>query len=471
MLSEDVMARRRLAGVVAGILLLFGVVFVYVTPPYQGPDEFDHFRRAILISEGTLLPHVEDGVVGVRLPQSLIEFEQRHEYLKREPGEKYSYRQMLGEMAERARTRATTFTAFSTQAASPLLYVPALAGMGAGRLAGALSFADGDEAQNWLTRLHFARLGNLFVFTLAIAAALVAIPRFHAALCFVALLPMSLHLATIVQYDTVSLIALLGVFVVVVRKVTAPVPASRLELGVLLASAFLIGHGKVVYLPLLLVVLTAAWALPRRAAIDLVGLTAIAALLGVASSLLFAPLSNLVPGNLERQAAYLLANPAAIPALIADTFARFHGEYFRGMLGLFGWLDTPLPASLHLLLWAVFLSTVLTDARVHVGGIGLANRLAILLGIAISGLGVLISIYLVWTANYPRGVGAATVTGVQGRYFIPYLPFLAAALSLPVRRFGVSLGRSLPNLLPVQLALQAAVLAAALLFLLLRYWV
>ena len=471
MLSVDVMARRRLAGVVAGIMLFFGILFVYATPPYQGPDEFDHFRRAMLVAGGTLLPHVEDGVTGVRLPQSLVDFEARHEYLKREPGEKYGYGQLLEEMGERARTRATAFASFSTQAASPLLYLPALAGLAAGRVAAALSFADGDGAQNWLARLQFARLGNLFVFTLAVAAALVAIPRFHAAISFVALLPMSMHLATIVHYDTTVLIALLGVFVVVVRKITVPRPATRLEYGVLLASAFLVGHGKVVYLPLLLVVLTAAWALPRRAAIDLVGLTVLAALAGVASSLLFAPLSNLPPGNLERQAAYLLANAGNIPALVADTFARFHGEYFEGMLGLFGWLDTRLPASLHLLLWGVFGLAILADARTNVGGIGLRNRLALLVGVAVSILGVLLSIYLVWTANYPRGVGAATVGGVQGRYFIPCLPFIAAAVSLPIRRFGLKLGRTLPDLLPVQLVLQAAALAAALLFLLLRYWV
>jgi uncharacterized membrane protein len=63
------------------------------------------------------------------------------------------------------------------------------------------------------------------------------------------------------------------------------------------------------------------------------------------------------------------------------------------------------------------------------------------------------------------------VGGVQGRYFIPCLPFVAAAVSLPIRRFGLKLGRTLPDLLPVQLVLQAAALAAALLFLLLRYWV
>jgi hypothetical protein len=56
MLSDDIAARRALARSVAMLVLFFGVLFVYVTPPYQAPDEMAHFSRVAMLAMGDLLP-------------------------------------------------------------------------------------------------------------------------------------------------------------------------------------------------------------------------------------------------------------------------------------------------------------------------------------------------------------------------------------------------------------------------------
>lgn len=51
--------------------LLGALPLVVLTPPFQVPDEAQHFERAYQISEGGLRAEVRDGVAGARLPASL----------------------------------------------------------------------------------------------------------------------------------------------------------------------------------------------------------------------------------------------------------------------------------------------------------------------------------------------------------------------------------------------------------------
>ena len=470
MLTDDPIARRRLASVVAAMMLFFGVLFVYVTPPYQGPDETAHFARVAMIAGGDLLPGSKDGVKGIALPDSLLRFEKRHAAIQSDLDAKYDYKRLVGEMRAGASLRPKTFTTFVTQSTSPLMYAPSLLGVAAGSLLSAASFAEPD-AVNWATMFYFARLGNLFALAIAVAAALVLLPRFHAALAFVALMPMTMFLSASVQYDSMSLIACLGLFVVVVRGTIRKGPLSRRELALLAVSAFFLGHGKIVYLPLLLALVPVALASPRRDGLLAFGVAAGAALLGLAGGLLFPLLSGAPSDLVDQQVAFLLADLANIPGLVWRTLAEMHGYYFRTLFGHFGWLDTAVPPSLLVLTWGVLLLALVNDSRGPVRRVSAATRIAIAAGIVLSLVAIMLALYVIWTPTKPDGVGSPIVIGVQGRYFIPFLPFAMMALSFNLRRIAPKLAAALPDLLPVQLALQAAALAASLLFLLLRYWI
>lgn len=470
MLSGDAPSRRRLATVVAAMMLFFGVLFVYVTPPYQGPDETAHFARVAMIFGGDLLPATKDGVEGVYLPDSLLRFEKRHAGIASDLDARYDYQRVVDEIRAGSSTRPKTFTTVVTQATSPLMYVPSLAGVAVGSLLTTFSLAD-FEAGNWATLQYFARLGNLFVFALAVAAALTALPRFHAGLAFVALMPMTMFLSASVQYDSMSLLACLGLFVVIVRWALRGGALGRRELVLLAVAAFLLGHGKIVYLPLLLALVPVALRAPRREAVRAIAVAAGAAILGLAGALVFSPLSGQPAALIDQQVAFLLGDLANIPGLIWRTLAEMHGYYFRTLFGRFGWLDTAVPPSLLILVWGALLLAVFNDSRGPVRPIAGWLRLATVAGIVVSIVGIMLALYIIWTPTKPDGVGSPVVIGVQGRYFIPLLPFAMLAVSFNLRRLAPRLDAGLPDLLPVQLALQAAALAASLLFLLLRYWV
>ena len=470
MLSCDPLARRRLASTVACLMLFFGVLFVYVTPPYQGPDETAHFHRVAMIVGGDLLPETRDGVTGAPLPKSLLRFAGRHADLESDIEAKYDYKRMVREMGFGASLKPRSFTTSPTQATSPLMYAPALAGVAAGTLLSAVSFTDQD-AGNWATMQYFARLGNLFAVTLAVTLALVYLPRFHAAVTFVALMPMTMFLSSSVQYDSMSLIACLALFVVVVRRVVFRGDFTGRELVLLALSAFLLGHGKIVYLPFLLAIVPAALVLPWRRALMVIGLAAVAALLGLAGTLVFTPVSGMPDDLIARQVAFLLDDIAGIPGLIWRTLAEMHGFYFRSLFGRFGWLDTAVPPSLLILVWAMFLLSLFNDSRGPVRPVGGWTRLAILGGLLVSLVGILLSLYVLWTPSKVGAIGTPVVIGVQGRYVIPFLPFAAVLLSFNLRRLAGRVEGAVPDLMPLQLTLQAAALAVSLFILLSRFWI
>ena len=56
---------------------VMGLFYVFVVPPFQSPDEFNHFNKIIHILEGHFLPEVDTPTVslGGYIPQSLLDIE------------------------------------------------------------------------------------------------------------------------------------------------------------------------------------------------------------------------------------------------------------------------------------------------------------------------------------------------------------------------------------------------------------
>lgn len=48
----------------------FGFTFVALTPPFQAPDEFNHFYRTFQVSELTFVPEKHGEIVGGTIPAS-----------------------------------------------------------------------------------------------------------------------------------------------------------------------------------------------------------------------------------------------------------------------------------------------------------------------------------------------------------------------------------------------------------------
>jgi len=408
--------------------LLFGFAFLLLTPPFQTPDEFNHFFRAYQISEGGLLAVRHGARVGGDLPCSLS-------LLARTVNPDLRYR--IAHRQDLSRLRAAfslplrptvrQFTEFpNTALYAPLPYLPQVAGLLLGRCLGLPPL--------WL--LYLGRAGNLLCWLALVTVAVTLIPLGKWTLWALALSPMALSLAASLSPDA----TLIGAgFLLLALTLHAAVgdatqPLTGRQLTGLFLLAVSVTLAKQAYLPLVLLILLiplARFGSPRRAAGFLLGVFFVTITLWggwwLMTQPLFVPSQPLIapPAQLR----YLLGHPWHFGRILLATY----GQPWRGELllhewvGVLGWLDTPLPSWCYpCYLWALLIVAVSESAQGHL--LGNRQRWGLLLIGLFAFLSVNLLLYLSWDT-----VGYSIVSGLQGRYFIPVVPCLLLGLFIPLR--------------------------------------
>ena len=438
-----------LPAVLAAAYLALGLAAVLVlarlTPPFQNPDELAHVLRAEQVEQGGLLGRrfVDQArpAAGGFLDGGALSVYGVFEPLIFQPGHRAT-----AEMFERADTvpwgGKRWWQAFDNTAVyPPFLYLPAAAGIAAGRVDG------------WpvMRTLHVARLcggvAAVAVGGVAVWVAGEAAPLAFALLC----LPMALSLMAAVSQDALLLpvAGLAGGLLVRLRGApagtgawvagAAPGPASgavsSAASGVASGMAFwamcvclaLVGMARPVYLPVAVLPLLAgrvAWRTRAAGA----AFVAACVLAWVAAAAHWALVNGSEGGLADpaAQVAWLWAEPGRAWQVAALTL-RTHGPaLLEGFVGRLGWLDLALPAWVRRVAWASLLLGALTSAAPARPGwraAGTGGRAVAAAAALTSGAAVFAVQYVTWTP-----VGLGLVMGVQGRYFLPMALLLGAAL-------------------------------------------
>ncbi len=452
----------RLSRVLAAAYLVLGLVAVVVlarlVPPFQNPDELSHVLRAEQVEQGQGLGRrfsdAGRAAAGGLLDGGALSVYGVFEPLVFQPGHRAT-----AEMFERAATvrwgGTRWWQAFDNTAVyPPFLYLPAVAGIAAGRVGG------------WpvVRTLHVARLCSGLA-AVAVGGLAVAVAGGAAPLVFCLLsLPMALSLMAAVSQDALLLpvAGLAGALLVRLRASGMPgpgmpgpgmpgsratesgapglavpglvvpglvVPGAGVAFWGMCGCLALAGMARPVYLPAAVLPLLAsgvAWR-ARAAGAALVA----ASVLAWAAAAAHWALVNGSEGGLAdpaAQLAWLWAEPGRAWQVAVRT-AQVHGAALaEGFVGRLGWLDLALPHWVRRLAWASLGLGVLTSAAPAAGrrAAGSGGRAAVL-GVALaSAAAVFVVQYVTWTP-----VGLGVVMGVQGRYFLPVV--LLAAAGLPGR--------------------------------------
>jgi hypothetical protein len=416
---------------------LFGLFFAVATPAHDPPDEARHHARAWLISQGRL------GVVGrapgheASVPRDIVQLHPRgHHYSdeqlrsgrlpanspRTQPHQGSELRANLRGTLSRWELRQVLYTS----SYAPVVYAPYVPALW---LAQALELSAG-------AGLLLARLSGLAVWLAGMAAVLGVAPTRRWLLAGTALLPVSVSQAAALSGDALTQLAVFWWLAECLRA-AARAPGGR-DVVRLLAAAFALGWVKPGYAPLAL----AALALPRAPRPRLLlGAAAVAAAalptLFWATVVRAADVPPLFPGaDAAAQLRHVLAHPLDFLGAAAGTVAALWPAWLEGLVGNLGHFDVEIPA------WATALGLAAVAASATLERAPRAAlRAGLLAAFAAAGLAVLAMAYLGWSA-----VGSSTIQGVQGRYFLPALPFALAALPAAPA--------------PVTRPLRAAVLAA-----------
>lgn len=421
--------RLRLAAIPRGffvLAVLTGWLLTALLPLGQAADEGAHAIRVDALSRGQVLAHREGPGGGFTTAATLLELAsvtpagQAQSRAEREAAEA-----MRWGSAFRFIDLGTIATYF------PAVYVPSAVAVAVARAAG------GTPAQAF----RAGRRVNVLAFALLGTAALAVAQRGRALIAAVLLLPMSLGLAASLSGDAM----MIGCAALAAACATRDRPGDWwISLGLLTV----LGLTKLPYAPLLLVPLVAGR--PRPAVRMIAAAVAGGLMLGWAGfnqaqvmgtanrpSYEAGPLWPGPPRRFDAidpaaQIEVLRANPAAAVTLVAHTLAQDVWTR-RQLIGVLGWLHIVLPDWVYAMWTAVLAFAIL--ALLTEAGPAAGPSIVALLGVALSAWAIMLAQYLGWTP-----VGAAAIEGLQGRYYLPLLPFLAVGVPAlaPMRLRGLA---------------------------------
>ncbi|MET0368225.1 MAG: DUF2142 domain-containing protein [Methylobacterium sp.] len=433
------------------------IALALIVPPGEVADEGAHLARAAALIQGDMVGHRESVRYsdGSTHPAAGVRIDPVWDRIGRSRPKDFGGAISAVESEPDARGRIFV-PLYTVGTYPPFLYLPGAAGLGIARVLGLAPEVG----------FYLGRLGNATA-TLAIAlAALAFAHRGRVALFAVLALPMTLSLAASFNQDApIIALAALAAALLTPRPLTGA--GARWRLSGAILSLALVVLAKPPYAGLaamLLVPLPPRGEGMRHAARRLAAafLAVLPAILWTAAATAYVatpvPRTAYEAGPLwsgPRPATFTATDPKAQaqvllekPARIATLPGHFLGTVkhltilYKGAIGIFGWLDRPLPGVLYGL-WAVALLVPLVLLRQGTPPPWPERLILPAAAVACLWL-VVISQYLTWT-----NVGENRIDGPQGRYLLPLVPMLVLAFARTRREEA---GGRWPAMLPVAAA-------------------
>ena len=422
------------------LALLFGVLWVFLIPPFQLPDEEAHFIRAWSLSDGRLFVNTvkdPDGklTAGGYVPVGVAELpdDLGARIIRRNPYRKYDFnlfREFVGRLIKTNPDYSQkVFAKTSAEMYSPIPYLPQAVGIIAGRALGASP----------IVCFYYARILVMLVYAFLVFLAVKITPVGKNLFMIVGLLPMSVALSVSVGADAITngSVFLFTAYMLRLSLTDTGLPLTKGKIASVFGLLAVVALLKQPYLVLALLVLAvpagrfrkngARYLFVASALFFTLAVSAAWNIHAIAITTTYGHNSGpLLIGNPLGQVGFIVTHP--IDYLAALYNGLFHyklqGEgrgLLRQFLGLLGWLDLVFPAFFYYFLGFFLLAQVLVSQGLpHI----LSRGRAVMLLTALAAMvGTATAIYLV------NAVGSDTIVGLQGRYFTPIAPLALVAVS------------------------------------------
>ena len=410
---------------------LMGIGLVWVIPPFQSPDEFNHFYRAYQIADGHFGCefNADSSEIGGNIPLSLLKISRPFDSLESYPNNKVSLDTIVQYLKTPLERDIKVFEAFpNTARYAPTAYFPQAISIFILRLFNAPPL--------WM--MYLGRLANFLFWWVIVGFAVAKTPYFKHFFMVLLLLPASLAINSTSNADvsTYALFFLIFGFFFQFREKKGEI--SNSELIKFATLIFITTLNKICYFPILFLLLFIEkekfGSLKKK--VTYIGFNgAINLALAVAWSQYvhtlvypksynpsFTTYESLHLGfkvNPDLQTQFILQNPFVfLQNLIIKSSETVHNSY-GSWIGSFGW-ESKLPSGLIDVMWYFLLIFVLfCDYKFKIW-----ERV----GLAMVAFGTTM-LFLLSTHLHWDGVGDFIENGWHGKYYIPIFPLYFWALS------------------------------------------
>jgi uncharacterized membrane protein len=442
----------------AGILLAFGCAYAFLIPLFEAPDEPAHFLRAYGIAEGQFILHDH--------PRALVLFLERN-MERRHKHQRLAVVEEMKSLLAQHEGRIPNI-AFNTSQYSPVPYLFHAAVI-------KIVLMLDHSPRGLVLSVYAARLATVFLYVAFLFLAFRMLPAASWPVFWIAVTPMALSQAGVVSEDYIVFCA--SVMLLFASLKNLPPLAYALYV---IPSTFFLLLTKAPYAPLLLVPAVSIFVSnPDRRAMRVLSLVcALAlALAGVVAWNALARSQGILDLTLEGIRKYVSPNidpvgqlhwivrfPLQFLKVVLNTLRQDGLSLYHQVVGVLGWLDTPIPLWTAVL-WGLFSVPAILVSK---GPDSLNRARASILGAAcivgsiLALVSVFATIYAIWMP-----VGAQTIN-LQGRYFHPVL--VALLVGVVLIKPKEMLSRHGPPLEISILGMATVINAACVVTLVEKYW-
>jgi len=388
------------------------LVFTFLVPPFQKPDEQAHFEQSLIISKGFVSCNKKSNNT-IAIEKKYTDFIKTPylDILTHGKG-KLPVSTFLKDMFSNKQNNQKMNFNIDHLCSFPLVsYLPQafiLTISSLIRLNPIVSL--------YLGRLFMAVLGYLWFLYLFKKIA----KNYKFILLFVFALPMTLHQISSLSYDVLHIMFGLTFFTLIVNNQSKGVmnhaPTKYLKIFFVL-FLFLLSK-KIGYEAFVLFLFLIPFEIKPMVILSLI-FTPLYFLSKITGSYdINSILTNKV-FDAQHQVSFLLSDPLNIVKVLTVTTIQRFGFYLQSLIGIFGWLEYGLDP-LSYLTYGVFFIYVIVSINLN-GKHILSKKKNILLfiGLFISYIFILLLGFVFYTVK-----GTLIPGGIQGRYFIPFVPFI-----------------------------------------------
>ena len=398
----------------AFICLFFGLFFVLFNPPFQTPDEAQHFFKMWGFTQGTFNFKVLNGYSGDILPDSVIKIS-KFDRLCRHPELKTSAGEIFSALKIKLEKDKTSFYIFTPTSYTPVSYFPVFLILWAMKLVSVPP----------LIMLYIIRLCSLFLYTGLCYQAIKIIPFKKWLLVLLTLLPMAVYEGASATVDPLTTGAgfLLVAYTFYLAYDDCVQKIRKKELCIFGFLITLLLLCKYAYLPFLFLY----FVLPKKkfsCAKIYWSVFAFLALLNTAVIALFIyHVTNVSQGivtgapgyDKKFMIAFILNRFHWFMDFVLKTIQAYWLSYYYAFIGLLGCNDAPLPFFALNFYSVMLFGSALIKTNNKEETVKLKDKSIFVLIFLLTGLIILASVFILFQC-YPL------FCGVQGRYFIPVMP-------------------------------------------------
>ncbi|MBP2045679.1 DUF2142 domain-containing protein [Methanobacterium aggregans] len=395
--------------------IIYGILFLIVTPPFQVPDEEVHFYKSYLLSQGTFTPEKVGNQAGFHVSGVLKDTTREFRYL-RYPDSKVPLKLIFSALSEPVGTNKNVLIhPDNLNCPIPISYPP-LPYVASAVVMAFLNLFNCSV----LTLMYAGRLINLLVWLTLVYLAIKITPIHKWVFTLLALMPMTLAQAASLSADSFTIAISFLTIATILKYTFQTTKIGKKQIIALLLLTITLTLSKTGYfliLLLLLIIPQENFGNKMRKIVVLLStlLTAIT-ITGLWDYLLkiATPISTINQAQ-NNTVTHILIDPIHFTNILINTITSNFTFYLNSFVGCFGWLNSPLP------LFMVFgyLSVLILVSLLDKNQLKIKTKQKIITMIPFSIISFLIflAIYTTWGQ-----ISAYLIGGVQGRYFIPIAP-------------------------------------------------